>query len=287
MTVIGLYANLDKPKVAETLGPLARWLTNRGVRVLSGPELFPMLDSQTGVEIADPERFGRESDLVVSFGGDGTMLAAARLIGRHMKPLLGVNMGGLGFLTEIAVDELYPRMESVLSGRFQVESRMSLAAKVGDNPEIHTALNDVVLDRGASSRVPGIEVCIDDEFFNTFHSDGIIISTPTGSTAYSLSAGGPIVSPGLNSIILNPICPHTLTARATVVPDSCRVRLRLLPRTTEAVLRMDGQVRTAVLSGVTVEIRRGEHDVRVVTFEGHSFFDRLRKKLQWGDLPRK
>jgi NAD+ kinase len=164
---------------------------------------------------------------------------------------------------------------------------MSIAATVGNGTETFTALNEVVLDRGASSRVAGIEVAIDGEFFNTFHADGIIVSTPTGSTAYSLAANGPIVSPRLNSIILNPICSHTLTARATLVPDTCRVRLRLLPRTTEAALRMDGQVRMTISAEDIVEIRRGDHDVQIVTFEGHSFFDRLRKKLQWGDLPRK
>lgn len=216
------------------------------------------------------------------------MLAAARLIGDLKKPLLGVNLGGLGFLAEVSVNELYPRMEKVLAGEYRIQERMAMEASVKTAAGIQAfrGLNDVVLDRGGSPRVVQISVEVDGAHFNTFRSDGLIVATPTGSTAYSLSASGPIVVPTLDCMILSPVCPHSLTARPTVVPAASTVRLRLDKGRSPGVLSIDGQVHMDVDARTVVEIRRAEHPVHWVTFDDHNFFDLLRRKLHWGGLPR-
>ena len=284
----GIFANTKKSKLHEIIGPFLNWLMDRKIQVLMIEELFAFLSpSHSNVRAVSPKDFAAQSDLVAVMGGDGTMLAAARIVGSMEKPLLGVNLGGLGFLAEVSVDELFPRMEKVLSGRYRIEKRMVLEAEVrnGASVEMFHALNDVVFDRGGSPRIIQILVEVDGQYFNTFHSDGLIVSTPTGSTAYSLSASGPIVSPTLESMILNPICSHSLTARPTVIPASSIVRMRLETPKREALLSIDGQLHTGVDKDTRIEIRRAGHVVRWVTFDDHSFFDVLRKKLHWGSMP--
>jgi NAD+ kinase len=245
--------------------------------------------SSSNVGVASPEAFASQCDLVVAMGGDGTMLSAARLIGAAEKPLLGVNLGSLGFLAEVSVDDLYPRMEKVLDGSARIEKRMVLEARVTDGNSVKTyhALNDVVLDRGGSPRSIRIRVDVNGLHFNTFQSDGLIVSTPTGSTAYSLSASGPIVMPTHECMILNPICSHSLSARPIVVPAESAAVLRLETPRHEALLSVDGQLHTAVDKSTLIEIRRAAHSAHLLTFDDHNFFDLLRRKLHWGSLPRK
>jgi NAD+ kinase len=287
---VGIFANIKKARLIEIIGPFLEWLEARAIRVLMTEDLcrlFPSLSSNAGA--VSQEDFAAQCDLVVAMGGDGTMLTAARIIGAREKPLLGVNLGSLGFLAEVSADDLYPRMERVLAGSSRIEKRMVLEAQVRDGDTVKTfhALNDVVLDRGGSPRIIRIRVDVNGRFFNTFHSDGLIVATPTGSTAYSLSASGPIVVPTHECMILNPICSHSLSARPTVVPAESTAVLRLEASRHEALLSVDGQLHTAVDKSTVIEIRRAAHSAHLITFDDHSFFDLLRRKLLWGSLPRK
>ena len=287
---IGIFANIQKPKVKETLRPFLDWLMERNIAIVMSRQLHDWL-KMTGpkVDVVDLDTFPRASDFVIALGGDGTLLTAARLVGKSEKPLLGINLGGLGFLTEVYVEDLYPKMEKILAGEYSTEKRMVLKTQVsGDHHQReYFAMNDVVVDRGGSPRVIRIDVTIDGEYFNTYISDGIIVSTPTGSTAYSLAAWGPIVLPSLESIILNPICPHALTVRPTVIPASSKVVLEVQLHDSDALLSVDGQENVEITSGTTLEVTKADFYVHLVTFKDHCFFDRLRKKLQWGSLPRK
>ncbi len=287
---IGIFANTQKPKVKDTLCPFFDWLLDHKVEIVISYELEKWLkDLNCSVLTVDHASLAASSDIVVSLGGDGTMLAAARLIGGSGKPLMGVNLGGLGFLTEASVEELYPKMEKIISGQYTLDKRMVLRTRISgeENQQAHFAMNDVVLDRGGSPRVIRVDVTIDGEYFNTYISDGIIVSTPTGSTAYSLSAWGPIVLPSLESIILNPICPHALTVRPTVIPASSKIVLKVHFEDADALLSIDGQETIRIASGATIAIEKGDYDIHLVSLREHTFFDLLRKKLQWGGLPRK
>ena len=286
---IGIIANIQKPLVVETVHPFLAWLAERGHPVVIHHELADLLESKPGrTESVAREDLAEASEVLVSMGGDGTMLAAARLVGSVETPILGVNLGGLGFLAEVSSEELYTRMQDVLDGKYEIERRMVLQARISNDPK-HTyyALNDVVLDRGGSPRVISIDVSIDNQLFTRFNSDGVIIATPTGSTAYSLSAWGPIVSPSLESIVLTPLCPHSLTERPTVLPPTSCIELKAHTKDIEAFLNIDGQIRFQIEDEATVEIQKGNYNVNLITFPDHSFFDILRKKLQWGTLPRK
>ncbi len=286
---IGIIANIRKPQIKKTLHSLLDWLAERQIDVVISEQLHHYLQMDlNNIEVADLSRVPEMSDITISMGGDGTMLAAARVIGKLERPLMGINLGGLGFLTETSIEDLFPQMEKILKGDYTLEKRMVLSAHISEHPEKHYfAMNDVVLNRMGSIRVIRIDVTISGDYFNTYVSDGIIISTPTGSTAYSLSAGGPIVVPSLESIILNPICPHSLTNRPTVIPDTSQVKLQIQPNDSEVLLSVDGQENVRISSPCTVEIHKADFHVHLVTFKDYCFFDLLRKKLQWGNLPRK
>lgn len=286
---VGIVANIQKPNVEETLRHFLSWLEERKVAFVLDERLHDWMKfSRTDVEVVALSTLPRVSDIVVAMGGDGTILTAARLVGEWERPLLGINLGGVGFLTEASVDDFYPKMEKVIAGEYSIEKRMVLKTRISGDPEKkYFALNDVVLDRGGSPRVIRVDVSIDGQYFNTYVSDGIIVSTPTGSTAYSLAAWGPIVVPSLESIILNPICPHALTVRPTVIPASSKVILQVQFQDSEALLSVDGQENVRVASGTSLEVQKGDFYIHLITFSDHNFFDRLRKKLQWGSLPRK
>jgi len=287
---IGIFVNIEKPKVQETLVTLLQWLEENGVNIVLSEELWNWFSNKKlKAEIVKFSDLPKVSDLIVTLGGDGTILSASRLIGKWEKPILGINLGGLGFLTEAAVEEMIPKMEKLLKKDYTIKKRMVLSTQLSTDPpeKKYHALNDVVLDRGRSPRVVRLNVTIDGQFFNTYVSDGIIISTPTGSTAYSLSSWGPIVVPSMESIILNPICPHTLTARPTVVPASSKIELHVQSNDMDSLLSVDGQENIAIRSGITVRIEKGDYDIHFISFADTCFFDLLRKKLQWGSLPRK
>ncbi len=286
---IGIIANIRKPQIKQTLKSLLDWMAERQIDVVISEQLHDFLQMDFNrIQVTDLNRVPEMSDITISMGGDGTMLTAARVIGKLEKPLMGINLGGLGFLTETSVEDLFPKMEKILKGDYALEKRMVLSAHISEHPEkYYYAMNDIVLNRMGSIRVIRIDVTISGHYFNTYVSDGIIVSTPTGSTAYSLSAGGPIVVPSLESIILNPICPHSLTNRPTVIPASSQIKLQIQPNESEVLLSVDGQEDVQITSPYTVEIHKADFNVHLVTFKDYSFFDLLRKKLQWGNLPRK
>jgi NAD+ kinase len=237
----------------------------------------------------EPSFVPREVEFVVVLGGDGTLLGAARRVGRYGVPILGVNLGGLGFLTEIPLRNLYPAVTLMLEGRLEVETRLMLEAVV-KRQDTETCrfmvLNDVVINKGALARIIDLDVFINDQFLTTFRADGLIVSTPTGSTAYNLSAGGPILYPTISSFILTPICPFTLTNRPILLPESHVVSITLSRRGEERVsLTFDGQVGFDLFQGDKVLIQKAKEKLKLIKSPEQGYFEILREKLMWGGAP--
>jgi len=282
---IGIVANTDKDKVLEYTVLLHDWLSERGLEVLLDEAIAQRLGVNHGIET---DRLASSVDLIVVFGGDGTMLRMARSIREHEIPVVGINMGGFGYLTEINLHEMYSAMETILGGDFQTERRMMLDVAIGreHEPLIEgVVLNDAVINRGNLSRIVELETTVDDRHLTTFRSDGIILSTPTGSTAYSLSAGGPIVFPQQECLILNPICPHTLTNRPIILPASASVKIVLWTRERGATLTLDGQVSYTLKSGDTIVIKKSKYVTILITSPDRDYMEILRTKLGWSGQP--
>jgi NAD+ kinase len=282
---VGILANIRKSGIRETLHPFAQWLVDKGMDVAMSAGLREFACSgMDGVDVVPEENLAESCDIVVAMGGDGTMLSAARHVGKTRKPVLGVNLGRLGFLAEVSPEDLYQRMEDVFAGHYGIEERMLLEARVKTNSglQMFHALNDVVIEKTGISRLIQVQITVDGEFFADFRSDGIILSTPTGSTAYSLAAGGPVVVPTMDAMILCPICSHSLTARPTVLPGSSRVCFKLLSSQREVSVSIDGQNTARVTTQTTLEVGRADHFFRLITFKNQSYFELLRQKLQWG-----
>jgi len=279
---IGIVAKPRKP-ADEVVKSLVGWLTERGHKVV--------LDEDTAV-LAGLESTYKKSEipglteLMVVLGGDGTLLSVARLVGEKEVPLLAVNLGALGFLTEVTLDEIYPALEKVLEGDYILDERSMLEAHVhrqGERIARYQVLNDVVIHKGTLARIIDLETFIDDYYLTTYRADGLIISTPTGSTAYSLAAGGPIIHPSLPAVILNPICPFTLGQRPLVIPDTLgRVTVTLLTENEDVFLTLDGQVGFALRVRDTVEIRKAPYTIKLVKSPYRNYFEVLRTKLKWG-----
>ncbi|MBN2414428.1 NAD(+)/NADH kinase [bacterium] len=287
---IGVYANLDKPNVVAALPRLFSLFESNSIESVVSNKLIKLYNPGTAsVNAVDPALMPDIADIIVTLGGDGTILSAARLIGDRNVPILGINLGGLGFLTEVSIEELQPALRRLRDNDYLIDKRMVLHADIATEGKILTyyALNDLVLSRGSSLRMLEMSVYIDDEFFNTYESDGLIISTPTGSTAYSLSSGGPIVAPSLHSIILNPICPHAITVRPIVISAESEIKVEI--HTSQALMQMtvDGQVQAETAEGSRITMRKARFEIGLISFSEHTFFTRLREKLQWGRLPYK
>jgi NAD+ kinase len=224
--------------------------------------------------------------MIIVLGGDGTLLSVARLVRDYEIPILGVNLGGLGFLTEIPLEELYRVLERVVQGDFITDERVVLSAAVirrGERMAEFTVLNDAVVNKGALARIIDLETTINGEYLTTFKSDGLIISTPTGSTAYNLSAGGPIVYPSLHCIIITPICPHTLTNRPIMIPDDVEIRATLKTKQQEVILTLDGQQGFTLEFEDVVEVRKAEGRILLIKSPYRHYFELLREKLRWGE----
>ena len=224
-------------------------------------------------------------DLVVVLGGDGTLLKAARLYGHQEAPILGVNLGGLGFLTEISLDELRLLMDGILEGDYQIENRMVLTAGIIREGEVHPVipfLNDVVINKGAVARIIDLETSIGGQFLTSYRGDGLIVATPTGSTAYNLSAGGPILHPALKTILLTPICPFTLTNRPIILQDDAVIDIRLGTKASEVWLTFDGQVGYPLNAGDLVRVQKAVKSIRLIKTPFKNYFEILRTKLKWG-----
>jgi NAD+ kinase len=287
VTVVGVLARSDLAEAGDTLRELIGWLNARGAQTCLEERTARLLDGSppTCVVASGPE-VAQRADAVVVLGGDGTLLAASHLLERPV-PILGVNFGSLGFLTEITLPDLYPALEGVLAGRYRYEERRMLHAVVrraGQADVIGDVLNDVVVTKGALSRIIELEVTIDGLFVSTFRADGIIVSSPTGSTAYNLAAGGPILHPTLPAVVLTPICPHMLANRPLVVGDDATIEVRLRSaRDGEVHLTFDGQRGFPLSSHDTVTVTRSSRSLRLVKPPGRNYYEVLRTKLKWGD----
>ena len=285
LALIGKY---QSPDVAESVLSIARFLRDRGLAVLIEQGTASSIGGAHDFPVASYEHIGASADLAVVIGGDGTMLHTARRLIEHGVPLVGVNLGRLGFLTDIARSSATERLAEILDGAFPAEDRFMLDVEVlrGGARVFHTlALNDVVVNKGELGRMIEFELSIDEEFVYTQRSDGMIVSTPTGSTAYALSANGPILHPSVGGIALVPLCPHALTARPITLPDSCRIDIVLLPPH-DARVHFDGQTRFDLRAGDCVRMTRSSRSLRLLHPEGYSYFAMLRQKLHWSAAPR-
>lgn len=279
---VGAFLKADQPEAAETVRALASWLRERDVALRADPEC----ERWTDLKGVPREELAAWADLLVGLGGDGTLLAVARAAGTRRVPILGVNLGTFGYLTEVNVDEMFPVLERVLAGEARVETRMRLeviAEREGAEIGRYQALNDAVITKTALSRMIDLETRADGAMVTVYHADGLIVGTPTGSTAYSLSAGGPILLPGSDVMVLTPICSHSLTQRPLVLPDTCVVEITVRTRGDDAFLTVDGQEGLSLRAGDRVQVRRSPHPVEIVSSPYRTRFDILRAKLRWGE----
>jgi NAD+ kinase len=279
--VVGLVAKYQEPKAAEMVRWLAPWLKQRRKKVLVEDGVV----RGAGVSCTK-KQLAAKADLIISLGGDGTLLNIAPLVERPDVPILGVNLGGLGFITEVAVDELESVLAKTLEGDYEVEKRMTLEVRVNTkNGKLHKfrVLNDAVIAKGARSRIIDLETYVGDDYLCTYRADGLIVSTPTGSTAYSLAAGGPILEPALGAIILSPICPHTLSNRPIVVPNKSTIQVTLRSFGDTVILIPDGQPGVRLNNGDQVEARDFGLPVSLIKLPSRSYYEILRNKLKWGE----
>jgi NAD+ kinase len=282
---IGIIANIRKATALECSADLRKWLLEQGMEVFLDEEIAAAIGEKEGL---DRRNLAEQSDLLVVLGGDGAMLRAARSIREFEIPIVGINLGTFGYLTEINLNEMYPSLARILRGDYSTEDRMMLDLQVlrdGRTSCEFTVLNDVVISRGNLSRIIDMETAVDDHYLTTFRADGLIISTPTGSTAYSLSAGGPIVFPSQNVIIVNPICPHTLTNRPIILPCNMTVTVKVWSEEEGVNVDLDGQESVSLKSGDTLIVRRSRYVTTLVSSSNRDYLEILRSKLGWGSLP--
>ncbi len=283
MKNIAIFAKVHDPRCQVVAGELVKWLEQRGLEPLIEAHLARHLGRGPGLDRDDiPDR----AELVVVLGGDGTLISVARLIGDRGLPILGVNLGSLGFLTEVTVEEMYDVLDNCLTGSFELSPRMMLTARIIREGELfgeYRALNDVVINKGAVARIIDIETMVDDAYLTTFKSDGLIISSPTGSTGYSLSAQGPIIYPELNCLVITPICPHTLTNRPIVISGNARVSAIIKTQNEDVLLTLDGQVGVELRYGDVVQVAQAENRSCLIQSKSRDFFEVLRTKLKWGE----
>jgi len=284
----GITGNLDKKEIPGLVRELIAVMRSHQVDFVLDGKLSRLLQVQFKKEglkkIASipEERLPFECDILVSLGGDGTILRAARLIGKHETPILAVNVGKLGFLAEVSQDEAAECLEEILGGKYKIEDRMMLEGSSNGFKSTYAALNDIVIEKYSTSRVLTIETYVNDEYLATYTADGIIIATPTGSTAYSLANSGPIVTPSSAAITINPICPHTLTARPVIVPSNSALVVKLPIAGQKLNLSADGQQAELLTSPASIQVRQAPYVARLVKRLNSSYYDVLRKKLHWG-----
>lgn len=291
MKSIGIIANLTKEGAAQTVAEVCEWLVRKGVVPLIMEDCAGSFSSNSCKVMVEEEELISEADCLVVFGGDGTLLNAARIPGAGSLPILAVNLGSLGFLTEVTLDELYPALTKVLAGDFQLDERMMLQVTLRreDGGEIEAqsvALNDAVISREPFSRMISLESYIDGEHVATYSADGLIIATPSGSTAYSLSAWGPIVHPSLSAFILTPICPHTLTLRPHIAPGESRISIVVRSAHSKAMLTIDGQEAFSLAPNSIIEIEKAAETIKLIRSHEKSYYEVLKTKLKWGDHSR-
>ncbi len=281
---VAIFAKMHDPRCQGVADDLINWLEEKSCLPLVEAQLAGLIGYPKGMAA---EEIREQAELVVVLGGDGTLISVARLFSGKEVPIVGVNLGSLGFLTEVTVDELYPLLEHCLNGDPRVSERMMLEVTLcRDCKEMETwhVLNDMVINKGALARIVDLETKINRHLLTTFKADGLIVSTPTGSTGYSLSAGGPIIHPLMSCIVITPICPHTLTNRPIVVTDDSIISITIASSLDEKVyLTLDGQVGFKLTQGDTIEVRRALKTTALVMSKERDYFEILRTKLKWGE----
>lgn len=282
---VGIVANTEKEKTTEYAKLLKEWLENRRIEVFIEAEIAAKIGVRGGLSL---DELARRTELIAVLGGDGTMLRTARGMAKHDVAIVGINMGSFGYLTEVNLNEMHSALELILAGNYVAEKRMMLDVAISRGKAIiaaGTVLNDVVINRGNLSRIVELEMTIDNMYLTTYKADGLIISTPTGSTAYSLSAGGPIVYPEKDLIIINPICPHTLTNRPIISPENSNLQITLWSKERGATLTLDGQESYRIKSGDVIDVKKSNYITKLVLSPHRSYWEILRSKLGWGGLP--
>lgn len=281
---IGIIAHADRPQVREAAERIIKWCRANSSECHLCADL-PVLAGLLEISPSDSKTW-KQCDVIISLGGDGSMLATARVFGEHGIPILGINLGKLGFLTQSAQDQIEDSLVRLKEHRFEIEERMGLHARLpGKDQEPWFALNDVVVDRGESLRLAKIDLYSNGEFVCPFDADGIVVSSPTGSTAYSLSAGGPVINPLMEAIAVSPISAHTLTLRTIIFPASVTLVIRAGPAEMKLRVAVDGIDTANLASGQEVEVRQATYKIKLVKFDTTSFYEVLRTKLHWGARP--
>jgi NAD+ kinase len=282
---VGIIARPRREDISRVVPPLIAWLHGHGAKVLCDTETGECIGSLAGETLRREELPGC-ADLLIVLGGDGTLLSAARQAAPRKVPILAVNLGGLGFLTTVSLDELYSILEEIFSAKHRISERVMLQAEIVRGGAVirrQIALNDAVLNKAALARIMDLELRVNGEYVTTYKADGLILSTPTGSTAYSLAAGGPIVYPIVEAFVITPICPHTLTNRPLVVPDSVKIEIEFRSEDDSVFLTLDGQIGIDLAKGDQVRISKAPEKLYLVRPFKKSYFEILRSKLKWGE----
>jgi NAD+ kinase len=282
---VGIISRPRREDIARVVPPLVKWLQAHGAEVACDSETGDCL-GPPAVQMRKREELPGCTDLLIVLGGDGTLLSAARLAAQRKVPILAVNLGGLGFLTTVSQDELYSILEEIFSGKHRVSERVMLEAEIvraGGVARRQIALNDAVLNKGALARIMDLELRVDGEYVTTYKADGLILSTPTGSTAYSLAAGGPIVYPTVEAFVVTPICPHTLTNRPLVIPDSATIEVDFKAGDEAVFLTLDGQIGIELVRGDRIRVHKAAEKLLLVRPAKKTYYQILRNKLKWGE----
>ena len=279
---IGVFCKPKAPSATDILGSLIPWLRKQNYHIFLDTGTAAIINETSSYE---KREISQQADLLIVLGGDGTLLSVARAAHPHNIPILAVNLGSLGFLAEISIAELYPTLENILAGKFEIENRMLLNACIwrnGEKVEDHNVLNDVVINKGAVARVINLQVLVDGQYMTSYRADGLIIATPTGSTAYSLSAGGPIIHPSMHTLVLSPICPFTLTNRSILIPDQSIIQVKLAAEYDDVRVTLDGQEGYDMRAGDILEIKKTKTSFQLIRRPNKNYYQILRDKLHWG-----
>lgn len=280
-TRLGIITKPGEPRATELAAQIAEWAKSHQLSLFVNDRVAGL---PAGARSASAREIADNCDVLIALGGDGTMISTARLVAGRGTPVLGINLGTLGYLTEFAIDDAIPALELMVRGEYEIDSRMMLDWRVlrdGDQVGAGTALNDVVVNKSTLARIIDIDCWVGTHYVTGYRSDGLIVATPTGSTAYNLSAGGPIIAPGAEAICLTPICPHTLTNRPLVLPFNAVIRLQMNTREQEVMFTADGQTGMPLMAGDRVEIRKSDKTFNTFRAKDRDYFEILRSKLKW------
>ncbi|MDI6802232.1 MAG: NAD(+)/NADH kinase [Bacteroidota bacterium] len=282
----GIIGNIHKPTLSEVVIDLISYFREKKIDFVVSDDVVALLGKLKRYNfkesnIASSKALPANCDVLIAFGGDGTMLAAARIVGKQQTPILGINLGKLGFLADVTITEMKKSIQSIIDHNYLIENRIVLEASSNVKKKKYFGLNDIVIDRGNYKRVIELETYVNGQFLVRYSADGLIITTPTGSTAYSLAAGGPVVTPGTDVFVITPIAAHTLTARPVVVPDNSIIKV-IVKTDVPIHLSADGQEEAFFKTPVEFIIRRASYQVKLIKRKEHSYFELLRTKLLWG-----